>query len=142
MAIGLLVSNLILVAFIFFRPPGHPPHKEPREVIIEKLNFNETQIAEYDVLIGVHQNDVRENEKEIIRRKNELYGTLASTAKGNYSDSLMNELGKLQSAMEQIHYSHFKDIRDLCTDAQMPAFDELTGELASLFKFPMKPERK
>lgn len=147
--VGLCLVNIGLMAFIFFRqppgppgpdmhgPPGMHPEDRPRHLIIQKLAFNEAQVRQYDTLIEAHRASVRKLEDSIRNTKNELYATLngnGSAAK----DSLVVKLGLLQQQMEQIHYSHFEDIKKICTPQQLQQFKELTAELAAYFR-PGKP---
>ena len=130
----LILSNLVLAGFILFRKPPHPP--KPREIIIRKLNFDKEQAEKYDLLIKAHQESIIVNEKKMLSLKNGLYGSLSKNGHGSNSDSLSLEIGKIQTEMERIHYSHFLEIKKLCKAEQLPAFEALTVELAKMFSRP------
>lgn len=130
-ALGLLISNLLLVGFIFFRKP--PMHEGPRKIIAERLHFDENQIKTYDGYIQNHRKAITQTEEQIRNLKNQLYGTLHSEGTGTQKDSLIKALGGAQMQIEQIHYKHFEEIKSLCNDNQKKDFDNLTQDIARLF---------
>lgn len=143
--VGLLASNLLLAGYIIAarnngqasgRPEGAPPHGGPRNLIIERLKLNEQQVAKYDELIQWHRGNVDRLDEQIRQLKNELYSTLNQQQDERKRDSLIEEIIKQQQEIEHIHYKHFEDIKELCTEQQQPAFAELTKEIAALFGRP------
>jgi len=135
LAAGLLISNLLLLVFIV-SPKSEPKsgHKGPRNIIIKKLNFNESQIEKYDELIQWHRTKIREKEHEIMELKNTLYGNILGEEDNTFKkDSIINEIATTQKEIEGIHYQHFQDIEALCEGEQKNLFKDLTTEIASLF---------
>ena len=130
----LLLSNLLLVAFIVFRRPPHPPML--REIIVRKLNFDKEQISKYDIFIKAHQEGIRANEKKMLDLKTELYSSLSKKENETFADSLSLAIGKIQTKTEKIHFQHFIEIKKLCKAEQLPAFEALTVELAKMFSRP------
>ncbi len=149
MIIGLLASNLLLAGYILSgkrhnAPPerweGRPGMRGPRNLIIERLQFSDGQVREYDKMIRWHRGEIEKAEERIMHLKNELYATLNGPANPAVRDSLADAIANEQREIERIHYKHFEDIRGLCTEQQRPAFEELTREIASLFgRPPHKP---
>jgi hypothetical protein len=142
LAVGLLLSNLLLVGFILYNKPKHDgefrsPHPGgPRNIIIERLHFDDAQVTQYDKLITWHRGEVNKADEQLVALKNQLYGTLANTAGSIVKDSLMNAISAVQQSIEKIHYRHFEDIRNLCTEKQKPDFEALSRDMASLFGPP------
>ncbi len=137
--IGLLVINLGILLFLFLRKPIHPEGDRsiqkkggPKNIIIERLNFDKEQILQYEKLINQHQQSVKELDGKIKETKNQLYSTLASDAVSS-KDSLENKLGDLQKQIESVHYNHFEEIKRLCKHEQIEKFNSLTLELAKYF---------
>ena len=138
--IGLLIINLGMVAFLFFRKPPPPPggnkppleKQEPKYVIIDRLHFSKEQVAKYEALIQEHQSAIKKKRDEIKTAKDNLYRTLADE---NFAgkDSLIEQLAILQKQIEQVHYDHFAAIRKLCTPDQVSDFNKLTNDLARFF---------
>lgn len=135
LAAGLLISNLLLLVFIV-SPKSEPKigHKGPRNIIIKKLNFNESQIEKYDDFIQWHRTKIREKEQKMMELKNALYTNIVN-AEGNTfkKDSIIGHIAATQKEIEGIHYQHFQDIEALCVGEQKNLFKDLTTEIASLF---------
>jgi len=128
---GLLISNILTGYFLLVRENNKKP--KPREIIIERLNFDENQIAQYDKMIQQHQNQIIDKEECMGKLKNELYSSLIYSESRTLTDSLSKEIGKIQEEIELIHYSHFEDIKKLCNKHQLEKFNKLINEIAELF---------
>lgn len=132
-SIGLLALNLILIWFMLANK--HPPHSKegPKMAIIQKLGFDENQIKEYEKQIAWHRENIRKRDKQMLEIKKQLYTTLITNDTLNIKDSLITEIGKLQVAIESIHYKHFQDIKSICKPEQQKAFENFTLEITNLF---------
>lgn len=124
----LLISNVSLIALHFMKP--FPPNG-PRNIIIEKLRFNEEQIKEYDILIESHRTSIRHDENEISILKAKLYSSLDSNQ--TVLDSIVAQINTVQKHIEETHIAHFKEISLICKGDQLKDFQNLTHELAALF---------
>lgn len=134
----LCIAGNVFMAWQLHQNSKPPARKEPREIIIEKLHFNENQVKQYDELIRKHRSDIELNEKILRETKNALYVTL-SQEEPLQTDTLMQRIQETQHQIELTHYHHFRDIRQLCAQEQLAAFDSLAFELAALFAPPHKP---
>lgn len=138
----LLLINLTTLFLIFTRPPKPEHHQEPKQVIIEKLDLDNKQVKEFEVLIEEHKKKINREDVKLRRLKKEIYKTL-STDEFSLKDSLINELSIVQRSIENIHYEHFKALKKLCKPEQIEKFNDLTEELARLFspanKKPNRP---
>lgn len=133
-SIALLISNLLLIAFIFSnKRPHHAQHSGPKEIIIEKLHFDEAQVEQYNSLIEKHQKDIREKQVQLNKAKNNLYAQLNLPEDKTREDSLLAIASALKLEIEKIHYTHFEDIKDICNEEQLEYFNLLAKELAELF---------
>jgi hypothetical protein len=128
--VGLLISNLLLVAFVLMRKP--PQHLGPRNLIIERLHFDENQIMQYDELISQHRMQIREKEHEIIDLKTQYYSLLKNKNQKN-EDSLVQEIGKINMESEKINFKHFQDIKKICHPDQIKNFNDLISDFGNLF---------
>lgn len=133
---GLILTNLSLALFILLRPSGASSHRRPREIIIERLRFSPEQVRSYDELIEWHRSEIRKTDEQILELKTHLYSGIAGSLPGAADDSLIAEIGRLQMHAETIHYKHFEDIRALCTPGQLPDFEALLEDIATLFSKP------
>ena len=132
LAIGLLITNLMMAGFIVFRKPLPPQHEGPKKIIADRLHFDAGQRDEYEKLIAVHQSRIRSEDSLIRLTKNELYSGL-NVNNETRKDSLEKKLGQLQVEIEEIHYNHFIDIKKLCKENQLSYFNDLLNDLAQLF---------
>jgi hypothetical protein len=105
------------------------------------LNFDDKQIAEYDVIIKTHQLQIRTAEKDILRLKKELYELLKNDQNGT-KDSLVNELAKIQTNIENAHFSHFQAIKKICTPNQINDYNTLILDFGKIFGGKPKPNEK
>ena len=137
LAIVLLITNLISLAFILSNKPGR--REGPKEYIIKQLNFDEDQIKEYQKLIFDHRMNIRSFDEKIYRLKGELYGFLNSHSETE-KDSIIGEIAKVQIEVENTHCKHFKDIKNLCKPSQMDAYNALLLEMSYLFSPYNKPK--
>jgi periplasmic protein CpxP/Spy len=135
---SLVAINIFLIWFLLL----HQPHQQKNfreKIIIEKLHFSDKQIAEYQQLIAKHRKDVAAAKNKMMSLKNTLYANLQQAEHASLKDSIIAQIRVVQSQIEQINYSHFKDIQHICIASQMPAFNALTLELANIFN-PQKPQ--
>jgi periplasmic protein CpxP/Spy len=143
LAVGMLLTNVVLLVFMFGKGQQQLPHKMPREIIIEELSFNETQILAYDELITIHRSKISNADMQLRKIKNDLYQLLNSNkAIEKERDSLIVAINDIQKEIEYIHFEHFKEIQNLCNDEQKIKFEALSKNLARLFGPPPPPLHK
>lgn len=130
--VGLLIVNTLLIIALFIRKP-HPNHEGPKQLIIEKLQFDKQQIKDYNQMVDWHRKEIGQAEDQLFQLKNELYSHLTQPLDTVVKDSLITAILKVQTNIENIHYKHFLDIKQLCKPNQQTDFEALTKEIASLF---------
>jgi len=141
MMAGLLISNILLIAIIFFGPEarkpvsGHRP-EGPKFFIIERLELNPQQIKQYEVLIENHRSQIREKEEVIMEQKEALYEGLKSDLALEKQDALLKNINQTQLEIEIIHYAHFQDIKKICNASQLEKFNDLAEDFTHLFSKP------
>lgn len=141
--IVLVALNFGILGFLFLSKNNDGPRgrKMPREIVIEKLHFNENQIEAYDKTIKIHQEDIRNLDDSIRSTKNELYQLLNSdTIDSVQKDSLFLKLANYQKQIENTHFNHFLEIKKLCKKVQLSDYENLTEELSKLFSHPRRPK--
>ncbi|WP_288243412.1 hypothetical protein [uncultured Chryseobacterium sp.] len=126
----LIISNILLILFIFLRKPPHP--EGPKNIIIERLHFDQKQINEYENLIDQHRMDIHRNEEEMMMLKSALYENILNENTPK-RDSLVRLIGNKQEEAEMINYHHFMDIKKLCRPDQQKDFEELVHDFGKLF---------
>ncbi len=137
----LLVMNILLVWKLRSASADHPrpPHMHrpggPKNIIIERLELDESQVAAYEAQIEDHREQIRQQERQIAALKGKLYSILGTQQEAR-KNALLEDISKVQAEIESIHYAHFEDIRSLCRDDQLASFELLSQDLAELFLPP------
>jgi periplasmic protein CpxP/Spy len=145
-AVLLLLANLAMVTLMFVGrkdAPLHqrpPHHAGPRDIIIERLQFDEAQVIAYDLLIEDHRAAIRDLDRQIMDARNAIYAGLTKES-GTDSDALLGQIARIQQQVEKTHVLHFADIHDLCSEEQKPLFEDMARDLAAYFS-PKHPPRK
>ena len=92
-------------------------------------------------MIEGHRAAITHAEDRILKNKNQLYSLLVETSNTSLKDSITKEIAAIYIEIEHIHYQHFSDIKAICTQEQMPYFNELIKEIAELFSHPKKHKK-
>jgi periplasmic protein CpxP/Spy len=128
--IALALLNGVLLFLHFNRPDRQ---SGPRNIIIGRLQLDEQQIKQYDVLVTAHQATSIVNEAKINALKKSLYIQLNHSIDTLKVDSLAKNLAEFQKNAEMLNFKHFEAIKKICKPAQLPLFETLIGELSQLF---------
>jgi Spy/CpxP family protein refolding chaperone len=141
--LALLLLNFGTLGFLLLTGAKHdrrPPHREPKEIIIDKLQLDATQQAAYQKLIDWHRGTIDSLDRQIRSSKNQLYLQLSQTTVDvKIKDSLIALLANDQEQIEKTHFKHFQDIKSLCKPEQLGKFKNLTEELSRIFGKPPRP---
>lgn len=142
MVAGLMLLNIALMVFLVLGKPAPPmrERRQPKDIIIKKLQLDPAQIESYDTLIQQHRRQINQKQREINHTRRALYESL-QTGDRTTQDSLIDHIGKLQSEIEKTHMNHFRALKQLCHADQQSRFNELTHELAQIFGPPPPPRR-
>jgi len=138
--IGLLALSNMILAFFFFENKNRQfnPDK-PRDIVIERLRFDESQVKQYDVLIQNHRQKTHEIGRQIRELKKELYSNLPKPQNDSVNLELISNINEKQKDLEFVHYNHFLEIKSVCTPSQLPLYENLTNELIEIFPMGNKP---
>jgi periplasmic protein CpxP/Spy len=138
--LGLLVISNLILAYFIFDIRGHQFHPEkPRNIIIERLQFNTQQIKKYDEYIHEHRQSMHEIKSDMREFKSDLYSQLNSNQNDSTINNIMLEISKRQQELERSHYNHFLEIKSICTKEQLPLFEDLSKDLTEIFQFDKRP---
>ena len=143
--IALLLLNFGILVFLFLSKDKDGPRgrKMPREIVIEKLHFNDNQIIEYDKKIKIHRETITTLDDSIKVVKNELYQLLNfETVDLVKKDSLYSKLANYQKQVETTHFNHFLEIKAICKKEQLADYKTLTEELSKIFTYGRKPKNE
>jgi hypothetical protein len=135
--ITLLVVNLICIAYLFLnKKPVRKGmrQKGPKEMIIKKLNFDESQKVQFQKAISTHRKKVRKIQDRLQIEKQRFF----VSNNDKVSDSISIIIGNLHADLNGIHKSHFKDIKEICKEDQLEAYEELLKNIGRTFGPPRK----
>jgi len=135
--IGLLVLNIGIISFLYLSRTNSNPEenrRKPKDIIIEKLHFDATQIKKYEDVIPVYRNTIDSLNIRNSEIKAELYSQLKQpTVNNKFKDSLIQLTLVNQKRIEVANFNHFQDIKKICTKSQIDDYNLLTEELEKLF---------
>ncbi|CAA6799369.1 MAG: Unknown protein [uncultured Aureispira sp.] len=112
----------------------------PKTYILNQLNLDEEQVAQYDGLIGAHQKKRRVLNEKIMALRKELYPVALKGGDVSKKDTLLAQLNSAHQDLELLHLGHFEQLKKICRIDQRENFDVLVDELTHLFaaKHPQK----
>lgn len=119
--VALLANAATLIFFWYNRPErrGNPDFRPPK-ALIEALNLDAAQQGIFQTLKTQHH-EAHDSLLQIIAAKRQIL----YRQKGGVNDSTLNQIGSLYQDIERITYSHFSDVRKICTPAQQVQLDSL-----------------
>ena len=134
-AITLLISNMVILAFIFFEKPTRADNKGPSNFIIKELNLNAAQIENFNQLKFAHQDSVQRL-KNTGRELRENYFKLLrnDTTDNILADQLLIQIANNQKTIEQVTFSHFQSVKNICDSVQKEKFDSIILEVIHRMK--------
>jgi protein CpxP len=131
--VGLIISNVVLVAFLWIGKPSGPHHPPPPHKVIEReLGFTPKQVDAYKVLIEDHQNQISKLDRQIREEKKVLFESLKSEKSAKDSVQIA-KIATIQGQIESIHMAHFRDLKKICTKEQLSKFNHLVKRLGRIF---------
>jgi len=135
--IGLLLLNVGIIGFLFFSRPNRNPevnHRKPKEFISEKLHFDANQNEKYESIIPLYKDKIDSLDAINKKLKSELYSQLKlQVVNSAIKDSIINSFLANQKQIEELHFKHFLDIKNICKASQLQYFNALTQELGKMF---------
>src|SRR6185436_4047323 len=141
----LLLSNLALVAFFVLNKPEkrevrrEHPGSYMKDALKNDVGFTDQQMAEFDKMADQHRQQMRPLFEDIGKTKESFYKMLSQP---QTADTVLNQavsqIGDKQKAIDIKIFTHFQNIRQLCTPEQQPAFDSLIQRVVHRMIFPMR----
>lgn len=129
----LLIANIAMVSFFLLKKDVNKYDKQrpDRKTMIanflkDEIGFSTEQLQQYDTLSTGHRENMKKMFDSLRSSKDKQFKELAA---GNFSDSVINNVADQsavsQKIMELQMFNHLKNVRLLCTPAQLPKFDSL-----------------
>lgn len=128
----LLLTNIALVFFMFFRHPKGPDRrrKDPSEMMVKELNMTPDQQKQFREMKDAHFQSVKPLFDSMRAEKSTLIDLLKEK---EVSDSLFTAYNKnileKQARIDRLTFEHFRKVRTLFTPEQQPRFDSLLRKM-------------
>ncbi len=146
--IFLLISNIAMLIFFLALGNGtkkdHVPHKDMIATFLKSdIGFDQQQLDEYDKLRTEHMDKMKPVFESVHNSKDSFYNLLYV----NVPDSVINKaaavIGEKQISLDIQMFKHLKNVRNLCTPAQLPKFDSsFNNVIAKMTQHFRKPAPK
>ena len=134
-AIILLISNTVILAFVFFEKPARGENKGPANFIIKELKFEEAQIESFNKLKFAHQESLQALQITGRELREDYFKLLRNDTTDNLlADQLLIQIANNQKAIEQITYEHFQSVKNICDSVQKEKFDGIILEVTHRMK--------
>jgi hypothetical protein len=125
----LLIFLIIVNGFFLFNYIGKPQMKGPRgpkgpsTFIAKQLNFDDTQLEEFNKLDNSHRKRMRVIFDNLRELKGELFHNISNNE--NKIDSIATLIGNTEKQKELEVINHFRDVLSICNERQKKHFDEI-----------------
>lgn len=125
----LLATNIAMLILLMSenspRKRDHDSTQNRLSIILKNdVGFSETQLQQYQAFRNAQQQNVKPLFENIRKTKQAFYDQLPLN---EISDSALNEsasrIGEIQKQIDLQMFTYFKNIRNICTPAQLPKYD-------------------
>ena len=148
--IALIVLNVsVITAFWWGRPgkrPGPPAHHKLHRMLTERLNLSSGQQRQFRDAQKGHFEDIRESQNQLRTLKHRLFRqVLSEDVDSTKIEALTKAIGERQAEIDRKTFSHFRELRALCTPDQREKLNQLFDEVLRMMSprhRPPHPPRK
>lgn len=146
LVVVLLLSNLVLAAFLFFRGKktverAYKSNEQIEAEVKKELGLSAEQAAKFKALLSAHRDTLKILGAEWREAKEEYYSLLKDSV---LNDSLLtarvDHIAYRQIAMDKKMFSHFKEVRSMLDDRQRPLYDSMVIRMMSRSAWSRKKE--
>jgi periplasmic protein CpxP/Spy len=148
----LLVSNLVLAFLLVNRKPGRPDALSRNErmqymhnLLQKEVGFSVVQLQQFDSLRTKHMSVMQPLMDSLRLSKEQLFNQL-STGNDSTEQTTSARIGYFQANIDRQMLTHLREVRQLCTNEQQPAYDtavqKITRRLVQGYRKPDGNRRK
>jgi len=125
----LLVVNVALVVFLVLEPKRSPHSQGIKDEISRELGFTEEQRTRYDEMAMIHREKVNEIEKRERILIRSFFNQLALENTSTEKEKLLDEILVLNRKKITATYTHFEQLKKICTEEQLTKFDKVISRI-------------
>ncbi|MBC7914961.1 MAG: hypothetical protein H7Y07_12655 [Pyrinomonadaceae bacterium] len=133
----LVLLNISLLLFILLHREGKP-NKKFDAIIIKSMQLKKDQIEEFDRLKHIHKMKMDQLDSRMQEPFEHYFGLLKGERQPLLEDSLKNVLAELYKQKVEITYSHFAEIKAMCSLEQQRNIDKIVPFLMQVISPPKK----
>ncbi len=127
----LLVTNVVMLFLFVFSPEKASKNKRHSSsdmsmpaLLKDSVGFSEQQLADYQAFRAVERPKLRELFSKMRTTKEEFYKHIyMDNADSTAAIALADSIGMLQRTIDLNMKNYFSQVRKLCTEDQLPAYD-------------------
>jgi len=121
----LLGFNGYFIATQFKKPP-RIKRGGPEVFITKELNFDENQMAQFDLLFEPHDAKMRALGRQKKELKDELFKMMfQEDVPQTAIDSILVEIGRNEQERDTQVFHHFREVRKICNESQRKKFEKI-----------------
>jgi periplasmic protein CpxP/Spy len=131
----LLVSNLVLAFFLVSRKPGRPEMRSRNErmqymhnLLQKEVDFSAAQLEQFDTLRKKHMSVMQPLMDSLRLSKEQLFNQV-STINDSTEQTAAAQIGYYQAKIDRQMLNHLREVRQLCTNEQQPAYDSAVQKI-------------
>ncbi len=121
-------------------PPEHPHHQRPDKLIIERLELDDDQQNQFEVIKKEHQGQMRKLNEEANEIHKKYFDLLKEeNLNDSIADSFEKQLASITEKREEYTFRHFQKLKSICKPEQIGSFNDFIGELGKILSGPKGP---
>ncbi len=131
-SVGLVVINLITI-FVVLSPKILKKSREDRgnkeQYMAKKLGLSDTQISAMQTLRQGHFKEIKQLERRLFKIKGELFKRSSGEVNSEQLNIDLQSMAQLQVKIDSLTFTHFVEMRAVCSEDQLEKFDEFLSEI-------------
>lgn len=117
--------------------------KPQNDLLAEELGFDQQQREQLQQLRREHHESMRSNEQKLFGLRKQLHQKIGEPNTTEEEVTMLSDsIGNILSSIERSVFTHFRDIRGLCTEEQAEHFDQVIFDLMKQMGPPGRGNRK
>lgn len=125
----LMAVNITLVVFLVVGPKRPPQAAGIKDAISKELEFTKEQRARYDEMAMTHREKVSDLEKQERTLVKLFFDPLEVENSSTEKEKLLLEILALNREKIMTTYTHFEELKAICTDEQLVKFDKVISRI-------------
>ncbi len=118
-----IMNGLFLFKHFGTANKNGPMRKAPRNFIARQLEFDASQLQQYEKLDKVHRKKINALLEDIKSSKDALYNKLSDETVNNVAiDSIASRIAIMEKKKELETFHFFKSVGEICTESQRVGF--------------------